>query len=84
MTYTIGEHTTRTGLKAVVLTDSAPGFHPLIGYVILPVDGTDDAISFPLAWERTGARFMVRDRHDLIGPWIAPISQAEAEARGMV
>lgn len=62
--FTPGEYKTRDGRKAVVLCDDAPGFDPLIGYVVVA-----DDMAHPVSW-RVGGRYIEECEmpEDLIPP----------------
>lgn len=55
MTYTVGEHRTRSGCKAVVLTDTAPGMWPLMGYWI-----SETGCAHPTGWCVDGKVYSTR------------------------
>jgi hypothetical protein len=62
------EATTRDGRKAVVLTTTAPGFWPVVGYVLSIVDTEDGdlPVAHPSCWTTEGREcFSITSDRDL-------------------
>lgn len=60
--FTPGEYKTRDGRKAVVLCDDAPGFEPLVGYIV------HDCGAIALSWYDGGRYIEGRETENDIMP----------------
>ena len=67
---TPGLYRTRSGHKARILCNDAPGRWTVMGYVM--VRETDGVQSYPVAWTTSGRSSYISGKispRDIIGPW---------------
>ena len=68
---TPGLYRTRSGHKARVLCNDAPGPYPNVGYIEVPLDGIAYTLgSIVCGWRWDGRRSLIEETaSDIIGPW---------------